>query len=71
MRTAVLSTLLLVVTTCSADEYTIKTEDAGRFSVLHYVSIFDGVVLRGSDQKKEPSPLLADDDGPNPNGCYV
>lgn len=46
MRTAVLSTLLLVVTTCSADEYTIKTEDAGRVSVLHYVSSFDGAILR-------------------------
>jgi hypothetical protein len=41
MRKVVLSTLMLVVTTCSAAEYTIKTEDAGRFSVLHYDSDSD------------------------------
>lgn len=35
MRTALLSTFFLVVTTCSAAEYTIKTADDGRFSVLH------------------------------------
>jgi hypothetical protein len=41
MRTVVIVTLLLIVTTCSAEEYTIKTEDAGRFSVLHYDSDSD------------------------------